>query len=98
MSAAHTQERCSRSGAANAQQSRTSADHVESAGLSWAQAARRAGVGLTTLKGLVRRGDCPPPRCVSPRRRVFMNDEFEAWLKSRPTPTQGDRRQRRRAT
>jgi prophage regulatory protein len=47
-------------------------------------AAAALGVSESTLEGLVRSGDLPPPRRISANRVGWLWRELQAWVESRP--------------
>ena len=51
----------------------------------------KLGVGRTTLWRLIRAGDFPAPRQVTPTVIGWLESEVDRWLADRPTATGGDR-------
>ena len=41
------------------------------------------GISVSTINRLIKRGEFPPKRKISPGRMVFMNSEIEEWIKSK---------------
>lgn len=52
--------------------------------LTTAETAARLGIGDSTLRRLVDRGECVQPVILAPRRVAFYEDEIEVWLAHRP--------------
>lgn len=50
-------------------------------------AAAALGVSKGTVEGLVRTGDLPPPRKISPGRTGWLWRELVAWAEARPVST-----------
>ncbi|WP_375199081.1 helix-turn-helix transcriptional regulator [Cupriavidus metallidurans] len=51
--------------------------------LTFAQVADRLGVGKTTLREMIRRGDFAKPLALSPGRIAFIETEVDDWVKQR---------------
>ena len=41
------------------------------------------GISVSTINRLIKRGEFPPKRKISPGRMVFMKSEIEEWIKSK---------------
>lgn len=47
-------------------------------------AAAYAGLGVSTMEGLVRTGRFPPPRKISPKRVGWLRTDLDAWADKLP--------------
>ena len=51
--------------------------------LTQAEVVRRLGIGATTLRRMVSRGDFPPPIKIGPRRIAWHVSDYDRWLDAR---------------
>lgn len=53
---------------------------------------KMAGIGRTTLRELIKKGQAPQPIFMSPKCRRFVAREVEAWIQARIEASRGGRR------